>query len=312
MALAVAAVSHAPSYPRVNPGGTTVAEIEAALVEAHAFIKDFDPEVVVVFGPDHFNGMLYASMAPWVVGAQAESVGDWDSPKGPIAVDSETARTLHKWVLEQGIDIARSERMKVDHGVMVAMELLFGKDFTQPIVPVFVNALGHPLTPMKRVRDMGEAFGRAAQRLDKRVLFVGSGGISHDPPIPGWDGAPAALQERLTQYEPTRADRDVREKAIVDGIQAVADGKAPSDPLNEEWDELLLNTFRSGDLTPADSWDNDWFIAEGGSAAHEMRSWLAAYAALSTAGPYVLPVDHYWAVERWAGGYAVQTAITKA
>ena len=35
-----------------------------------------------------------------------------------------------------------------------------------------------------RVRLMGEAFGRAAQQLDQRVLFLASGGISHNPPIP--------------------------------------------------------------------------------------------------------------------------------
>ncbi|MFC7511958.1 hypothetical protein ACFQV4_23035 [Streptomyces thermocarboxydus] len=76
---------------------------------------------------------------------------------------------------------------------------------------------------------------------------------------------------------------------IVRGIQAIADGRAPSDPLNEEWDKLVLDTFRSGDLTPADGWENGWFVAEGGSAAHEMRSWIAAYAALSTAAPTASP-----------------------
>ena len=89
-----------------------------------------------------------------------------------------------------------------------------------------------------------------------------------------------------------------------------ADGGGSSDPLNEEWDTLLLDTFRSGDLSPADQWDNAWFLAEGGSAAHEMRSWIAAYAALSTAGAYEFPVDHYWAVKGWAAGFAIQAART--
>ena len=163
---------------------------------------------------------------------------------------------------------------------------------------------------MSRVRLMGEAFGRAAHQLDKRVLFMASGGISHDPPIPRWEGAPGTLQERLIDYAPTSEERRARENAIVTSIQKIADGGGSSDPLNEEWDSLLLNTFRSNDLTPADMWDNAWFLAEGGSAAHEMRSWLAAYSALSTAGAYEFSVDHYWAVKGWAAGFAIQAART--
>lgn len=85
----------------------------------------------------------------------------------------------------------------------------------------------------------------------------------------------------------------------------VADGKGSV----QRWCRLgttSSDTFRSGDLSPVDLWDNDQFIIEGGSAAHEMRSWIAAYAALSTAGKYKLPVDRYWAVKNWGGGFAVR------
>ncbi|ASN53385.1 3-carboxyethylcatechol 2,3-dioxygenase [Sinomonas sp. R1AF57] len=312
MTLAVAALSHAPSFGNVDPGGGTFAEIESAIDEVRAFVKDYDPEVVVVFGPDHFNGQLYSLITPWAVGAQAEGVGDYNTTEGPLPVDSAAARALHAHVLEQGIEIGRSERMKVDHGVVQPLDFVFGKDFAQPIVPVFVNSLGMPLTPMRRVREMGEAFGKAAQALDKRVLFVASGGISHNPPIPRWEGAPGTMQERLIAYAPTRQERLERERKIVQGIQAIADGNAPSDPLNEEWDQLLLDTFRSGDLSEVDGWANDWFLAEGGSAAHEMRSWIAAYAALSTAGTYRVAVDHYWPVKTWGAGFGIQAAITVA
>ncbi|OYC98450.1 3-carboxyethylcatechol 2,3-dioxygenase [Microbacterium sp. Yaish 1] len=310
MTLAVAALSHAPSFGNVDPGGSTFAEITRAIDDVTSFVTEFDPEVVVVFGPDHFNGQLYSNISPWVVGAQAEGVGDYGTTEGPIPVDAEVARELHARVLEQGIEIGRSERMKVDHGIMQPVNFLFGKELTRPIVPVFVNSLAVPLTPMRRVREMGEAFGRAAQALDKRVLFLASGGISHDPPIPRWDGAPGTLRERLIDYAPSREERLQRESMIVSAIQKIADGEGSSDPLNEEWDTLLLDTFRCGDLSAVDEWDNTWFLAEGGSAAHEMRSWIAAYAALSTAGAYEFPVDRYWAVKRWAAGFAIQAART--
>lgn len=310
MSLAVAALSHAPSFGNVDPGGSTFAEINAAIEEVKGFVAEYAPDVVVVFGPDHFNGQLYSLMTPWAVGAAAESVGDYGTTAGSLPVDGDVARALHAEVLAEGIDIGRSERMTVDHGVVQPLDFVFGTGFTQPIVPVFVNSIGLPLSPMARVRLLGEAFGRAAQALDKKVLFMASGGISHSPPIPRWDGAPGTVQERLVAYAPTAAERAEREQMIVRGIQAIADGNAPSDPLNEEWDTLVLDVLRSGDLGPVDAWENGWFMAEGGSAAHEMRSWIAAYAALSTAGSYRMEVDHYWAVEKWGSGFAIQAAVT--
>lgn len=310
MTLAVAALSHAPSFGNVDPGGTTFAEINAAIDEVRAFVDDYQPEVVIAFGPDHFNGVLYSMMPPFAIGAQAEGVGDYGTSEGPLPVDSATARELHAAILAAGIDIARSERLMVDHGILQPLEFLFGHDLQQPFVPIFVNAIGMPLTPMNRVRLMGEAVGRAAQQLDKRVLLMASGGLSHNPPIPAYDGAPEPVQQRLISYAPTKDERAQREGKIIEGIQAIAEGRASSAPLNIEWDEMLLDVFRTGALTTVDGWDNQQFIDEGGSAAHEMRTWIAAFSALTTAGDYHLVVDKYWPVKTWGAGFGVTAAIS--
>lgn len=154
MSLAVAALSHAPSFGNVDPGGSTWLKSWMASRRFAPSLSISTPEVIVVFGPDHLNGQLYSNIAPWVIGAQAEGVGDYGTTEGPINVDGETARQLHAAVLAQGIDIARSERMTVDHGVMQPVDFLLGKGNARPIIPVFVNAIAHPLTPMKRVREM--------------------------------------------------------------------------------------------------------------------------------------------------------------
>ena len=310
MSLAVAALSHAPSFGNVDPGGTIFDEINEAIAEVRSFVEDFNPEVVITLGPDHFNGVLYSMMPPFAIGAQAEGVGDYGTSEGPLPVDSETARALHAAILAQGIDLARSERMKVDHGILQPLEFLFGHDFSQSFVPIFVNAIGMPLTPMSRIRLLGEAVGKAAQQLNKRVLVMASGGLSHNPPIPAYDGAPAPLQERLTEYAPSKEERAVREGKIIEGIQQIADGQASSDPLNVEWDEMLLEVFRSGALSQVDDWDNQKFIDDGGSAAHEMRTWIAAFSALTTAGDYKMVVDKYWPVKTWGAGFGVTAAIS--
>lgn len=308
MTLALAALSHAPSFGNVDPGGSIFQEIQAAIVEVQDFVTDFNPDVVIAIGPDHFNGVLYSMMPPFAIGAQAEGIGDYGTLAGPVPVDSEAARKLHALMLEKKIDVARSEKLKIDHGLMQPMEFVFGHGFKQPFVPIFMNALGLPLTPMSRVREFGEALGQSALELNQRVLILASGGISHNPPIPRWDGAPGTMQERLIQYSPSREEREEREQKIINGIQAIADGKRSSEPLNQEWDELLLNTFRSGNMTDVDQWANDWFIAEGGSAAHEMRTWIAAFSALGMQGDYKMDVDHYWAVPTWGAGFGICAA----
>lgn len=312
MSLALAALSHAPSFGNVDPGGAIFAEINDAIADVRSFVEDFAPDVTVIFGPDHFNGVLYSMMPPFAIGAQAVGVGDYGTSAGPLPVDSEVARQLHALTIAQGIDIARSERLEVDHGVMQPLEFIFGSDSIPPFVPVFVNALGKPLTPMARIRLMGEAIGRAAQQLDKRVLLLASGGLSHNPPIPVYDGSPEPVQQRLVSYSPSKEDRAAREGKIIEGIQAIADGRASSAPLNTDWDHKLLKVFRSGSMSEVDSWDNDEFIADGGSAAHEMRSWIAAFSALSTVGDYSMVVDRYWPVETWGAGFGITAALPLA
>ena len=40
-----------------------------------------------------------------------------------------------------------------------------------------------------------------------------------------------------------------------------------------------------------------------------MRSWIAAYSALSTAGDYSMVVDRYWPVKTWGAGFGITAAI---
>lgn len=311
MSLAVVAMSHAPSFGNVDPGGTIFAEINKAIGDVRTFVENFAPDITIALGPDHFNGVMYEMMPPFCVGAQANGVGDWGTVAGPLPVDSDIARELHKLILEDGIDIARSERLQVDHGVLQPLEFVYGHDFQNSFVPIFINSVGLPLTPMSRVRLLGEAIGRGAQKLNKKTLILASGGLSHNPPIPVWDEAPEEVRERLIHASITPEQREVRESTMIANIRKFAEGKAPTQPLNEQWDNQVLEVLRSGDMSQVDAWTNEWFAEEGGSGAHEVRTWIAAFAALTTAGEYNFIVDKYWPVETWGAGFGVVAAISE-
>ena len=70
-------VSHSPLLKPdslKDPRGPAVA---AALDSARDALARFSPEVIVLFGPDHFHGFFNDLMPPYCIGAQASGVGDW-------------------------------------------------------------------------------------------------------------------------------------------------------------------------------------------------------------------------------------------
>jgi 2,3-dihydroxyphenylpropionate 1,2-dioxygenase len=282
--------------------------VDAAFDEARAFIRDFAPELVVVLAPDHYNGFLYDMMPPFCIGAEATSVGDYGYEAGPLRVDRDAARALAAATLAAGVDVAVSERMLVDHGFTQPLTLLFGGIAAVPTVPVFVNSVAEPLGPVSRARMLGDALGRAAADLDRRVLFLGSGGLSHDPPVPALAGATPEVAERLISgRNPTREQRAERETRVTAAGREFAAGTLRLQPLNPAWDRALLDVFASGKLEQLDSWTNEWCVEQAGRSSHEVRTSIAAYAALAATGPYVVTQSFYEAIPEWIAGFAVTT-----
>jgi 2,3-dihydroxyphenylpropionate 1,2-dioxygenase len=141
--------------------------------------------LVVSFAPDHHNGFFYDLMPPFCIGYEASGVGHYGTAEGPLSVPTGRAEEPAQWVAERDIDVAISRRMEVDHGAVQPRELLFGGIDTVPTVPVFVNGVAKPFVTMRRVRRLGEVIGGFLAALaDERVLVLGSGGLSHDPPVP--------------------------------------------------------------------------------------------------------------------------------
>ena len=125
-----------------------------------------------------------------MIGLAANSIGDFGSTPGPLDVPRGIAEGLAQAALDAGIDLAVSLRMEVDHGMVQPLEVLFGGLTEVPVVPFFINSVAPPFTPVHRVRALGEALGRYLSGLDRRVLLIGSGGLSHEPPVPTLDTAP--------------------------------------------------------------------------------------------------------------------------
>ena len=303
-------MSHSPLLNLPGPAQDLLDDIDNALTQARQFVADFDPEIVVIFAPDHYNGFFYRTMPPFCIGTDAEGVGDYGTHKGPLDVPEAIAVACAKAVLAAGVDVAISAHMDVDHGTVQPLEKLFGSAKARPVIPIFINSVATPLGPLHRCRTLGTAVGNYLAGLNKRVLVVGSGGLSHDPPVPTLATANDAVVERIVHGHPmTPEQRSARQTAVMDAARSFAAGESNLRPLNPEFDGKFLEIIDSGRLEDLDAWSNSFIAAEGGTSAHEIRTWVAAFAALAASGQYETKVRYYKPAPELIAGFAVRTAV---
>ncbi|MEX0427620.1 3-carboxyethylcatechol 2,3-dioxygenase [Nocardioides sp. DS6] len=309
MTAAAVGLSHSPLIGKNDPAPEVLARVEDAVAGAKAFVEAFDPGLVVLFHPDHYNGFFYKEMPPFCLATAANAVGDFESQAGPLSVPTDLANRVAQGVLDRGVDLTVSARMTVDHGAVQPLEVLFGGIDRVPVIPVYINGVATPLGPMSRIRALGEAIGAACAKLDKRVLFLGSGGLSHDPPVPVLEGAPPRVAEALIEgIPPTPEQRARGEQRVIDAGKAYAAGDTTMIPINPTWDNALLDILANGTLSDVDGWTVEQMNAEAGHSSHEVRTWIAAFSALAATGAYTMDSRFYEAIPEWIAGFAVATA----
>ena len=306
-------MSHSPLLNLPGPSRDLLDDIDTALSGARKFVSDYDPELVVIFAPDHYNGFFYKVMPPFCIGMQAQGVGDYGTQAGPLDVPESIAAACAKAVLAAGVDVAVSASMDVDHGTVQPLEKLFGDVRARPVVPIFINSVAAPLGPLSRSRTLGTAVGSYLATLGTRILVIGSGGLSHDPPVPTLANANQAVRERIVQGRPmTSEQRLARQTAVIDAAQDFARGRSALQPLNPAWDYRFLEIVDGGQLADLDLWSNSFIADEGGNSAHEIRTWVAAFAALAATGPYRTKLRYYKPAAELITGFAIRTAVPSA
>jgi 2,3-dihydroxyphenylpropionate 1,2-dioxygenase len=308
--VALCCMSHSPLLNLPGPSAELLEDIDAQLTETRAFVEDFDPELVVIFSPDHYNGFFYRLMPPFCIGSAATGVGDYGTYAGPLDVPAPLVDDMAAAVWESGVDVSLSAAMDVDHGTVQPLEVLFGDATSRPVIPVFINSVATPLGPLKRTRALGAAIGAYLGTLGKRVLVVGSGGLSHDPPVPTLATAPPAALARIVGGAPmTPEGRAARQEAVIAAARDFAHGESPLQPLNPDWDRALLDLIDTNRLAEVDGWTNEWIAREAGNSAHEIRTWVAAFAAISAQGEYQTQQRYYRAAPELIAGFAIRTAV---
>lgn len=307
MTLAMCCMSHSPARDLVRPDPEIETRARRALGDARDLVADFDPELVVIFGPDHFNHYSYESMPPFSIALSARSTPDYGYRPTEADVPWPIARGLASAVLDDGIDVAVAEGVSLDHAYSQPITTMFDALDARPIIPIFLNCFGFPLAPVRRAREFGEAAGRYLSTLGSRVLIVGTGGLSHRLP-PFFDPARQSPVNFHRKKQMTDSDYEAKSKWMTGFAQRIGDGSGELGPPNPEWDRQLLEIFERGELREIDRLTTESIMEDAGLGGQEIRTWIAAHAALSAAGSYDVKFRYYEPIPHWLCGFGVSVA----
>ena len=95
----------------------------------------------------------------------------------------ELASHIAQSVILDEFDLTIVNKMEVDHGLTVPLNLLFGspKEWPCPVIPLAVNVVMYPPPTGHRCYMLGKAIRKAVESYpqDLRVVMFGTGGMSH-------------------------------------------------------------------------------------------------------------------------------------
>lgn len=309
MTVRLICASHTPLMDHVDADPAIDAEVRAAFRKLGDDIRAWRPELVIQFAPDHFKGFFYDMLPPFTVGIRAEAIGDYDIGGGRFDVPEELALDCVRSLHAADVDVAMSYRMQADHGFAQLLVLLGGNVDAWPTLPIHINCAGPPLPSFRQVRRLGAAVGKWAAALGKRVLILGSGGLSHDPPIPDIRNASPAVAEMLIAgRNPPMEARRAREQANFETARKLARGEGQATPLAPDWDRAFMAQMAESDFETIGSLDEAELTRVAGCGGHEVRNWVAAYAAMAAAGPFVPRHILYYPIPQWNAGMGIAAA----
>ena len=105
----------------------------------------FDPELVVIFSPDHYNGFFYRTDAAVLHRHRRDRASATTAPTpGRSTCPRTSPPTVRERVLESGVDVAISASMDVDHGTVQPLQKLFGDATSRPGDPDLHQLRRHP------------------------------------------------------------------------------------------------------------------------------------------------------------------------
>ncbi len=208
-------------------------------------LEELKPDVCIVVFNDHATAFSMDIVPTFALGCAAE-YAPADEGWGPRPVPvvkghPDLSAHIAKSVILDEFDLTVVNKMEVDHGLTVPLNLVFGspKEWPCPVIPLAVNVVLFPPPTGRRCYNLGKAIRKAVESYpeDLRVVIMGTGGMSH-------------------QISGPRA-----------GL------------INSDFDKAFLDSL-AGDASHAMNLQHIEFMREAGAEGIEMVMWLVARGAM--------------------------------
>ena len=145
------------------------------------------PDVVIGIYNDHASAFSVEMIPTFAIGCAAEfppaDEGWGPRPVPVVKGHPELASHIATSVILDEFDLTICNKMEVDHGLTVPLNLVFGspKEWPCPVIPVAVNVVQFPPPTGHRCYMLGKAIRKAVDSYpeDLKVVIFGTGGMSH-------------------------------------------------------------------------------------------------------------------------------------
>ena len=155
------------------------------------WMRDNTPDVIFLVYNDHATAFSLEMIPTFAIGTAASyNVADegWGPRPVPTVIGHpDLASHIAQSVIQQDFDLTIVNKMDVDHGLTVPLNLLCGQPpadnfkWPCPVIPFAVNVVQYPVPSGQRCLNLGKAIRKAIESYDDNlnVQIWGTGGMSH-------------------------------------------------------------------------------------------------------------------------------------
>jgi protocatechuate 4,5-dioxygenase beta chain len=185
------ATSHVPAIGAAIDLGKTQepywTRVFSGFEHSKKWMEELKPDVAIIVYNDHATAFSLEMIPTFALGCAAEfppaDEGWGPRPVPVVHGHPELAAHIAQSVILDEFDLTIVNKMEVDHGLTVPMNLLFGspKEWPCKVIPLAVNVVQFPPPTGNRCFNLGKAIRKAVESYpeDLRVVIFGTGGMSH-------------------------------------------------------------------------------------------------------------------------------------
>ena len=183
--------SHVPAIGAAVDHGKTGDDYWAPMFKgfepSKEWMKKNTPDVIFLVYNDHATNFDLSVIPTFAIGTAAEfepaDEGYGPRPVPMVKGHPRLAAHIAQSVIQQDFDLTIVNDLKVDHGLTVPLNLMFGSPAEWPclVIPFHVNVVQYPVPSGARCFALGQAIRKAIESYDEplNVQIWGTGGMSH-------------------------------------------------------------------------------------------------------------------------------------